>query len=101
MGTVTRKYDFVTTVETSTQPSGASSTVGAFYDVAFSGTTASVSTSSEGLDAQKCIVQFCDTSANDYERLNIVVTTPDANTINLTSGVSLSGTYRLLVVEVA
>jgi hypothetical protein len=101
MGTVTRKYDFVTTIETSTQPSGASTTVGAFYNVAFSGTTATVDTSLDGIDARFAIIQFCDTSANNFKRLTIDIETPDADTINLTSGVSLSGTYRLLVTEVS
>jgi len=69
------------------------------YTVAFAASsTEDIDVSPDGLNAQRCKVEVLDTG-DDYETLDIEVTRPDANTITLTTGVAITKTLRVLVVE--
>jgi hypothetical protein len=48
------------------------------------------------LDARTAMLQLKDAD-NDYEIVEIKMTSPNANTIRIHSGVALSGNYRLVV----
>lgn len=69
------------------------------YSVVFTAATSvDIDVSPDGLNAQYCKVEILD-SGSDYKTDMIEVKRPDANTIRLTSGVAITKTFRVLVVE--
>lgn len=72
----------------------------AYYSVEFSAATSvDVDVSGDGMDAQYCKVESLD-SSDDYKTSGITVTRPDASTLRFTSSISITKTFRVLVVEV-